>query len=365
MSYIAAKCPNCTGDLNVDDKLERGYFIHCGTSVSLINDVQNVKIVGSVKVPSVPKLNELLKLIKKDLESGSNQTKEFRNNLKRALELDPDNKLLYNLHISKIWNAKIKDGVLHKYNGNAKKFIVPYCIKHISKHAFFKCTNLSEIVIPKNVATIEDDAFANSPSLTISTYCSTCAVKYAINNQTSLFLLDGTEDVQAFILKVKDQMKDIRVINNATRKKILNYISTNIKKRKRYKRIFFTMLISLFLFIIYSPSFSVMQKGVFSVLFCISIVIYDYNSRYNPFPNTNSEIKYYENMIYKEFNAILSNADTLDNKYQIGSWIFNSKYIDDASKKAEMVKNRLLSIDPESFYIKYKNAAIYSTKKRK
>jgi len=45
MSYIAAKCPNCTGDLNVDDKLERGYFIHCGTSVSLIDDVQNVKIV--------------------------------------------------------------------------------------------------------------------------------------------------------------------------------------------------------------------------------------------------------------------------------------------------------------------------------
>ena len=48
MPYVAAKCPNCTGDLRLDNKLEKGYCIHCGTPIYYKDAVRKIKIVNPI-----------------------------------------------------------------------------------------------------------------------------------------------------------------------------------------------------------------------------------------------------------------------------------------------------------------------------
>lgn len=63
-----------------------------------IAEVQiKIKEAIQVNVAGIAKIKNLLSLIQKDLEDGMNDTKEFRDRLNRALELDPHNKKLYNM----------------------------------------------------------------------------------------------------------------------------------------------------------------------------------------------------------------------------------------------------------------------------
>ena len=44
--------------------------------------------------------------------------------------------------------------------------VIPYSVKTIGNHAFYRCLNLDSVYIPVGVLTIGDDAFAGCPSLT-------------------------------------------------------------------------------------------------------------------------------------------------------------------------------------------------------
>lgn len=50
MALIAAKCPSCGGDIQLDDSREFGFCLHCGTKVIVQDAVQKIKVSGSVKL---------------------------------------------------------------------------------------------------------------------------------------------------------------------------------------------------------------------------------------------------------------------------------------------------------------------------
>lgn len=60
MGYVAARCPNCGGDLQLNDKMEKGYCAHCGTPIYFKEAVQRIKIVGPVQVAGFAKLDSLI-----------------------------------------------------------------------------------------------------------------------------------------------------------------------------------------------------------------------------------------------------------------------------------------------------------------
>ena len=65
-----------------------------------------------------------------------------------------------------IRNAQIKDGVLIKYKGPAKKIVIPYFITSIGPSAFSDCKALTSISILGSVTSIGRSAFSSCTSLT-------------------------------------------------------------------------------------------------------------------------------------------------------------------------------------------------------
>ncbi len=49
MALISLKCPNCAGDIELDDSREFGFCMYCGSKVMITRDVNNINIEMSVK----------------------------------------------------------------------------------------------------------------------------------------------------------------------------------------------------------------------------------------------------------------------------------------------------------------------------
>ncbi len=49
MALISLKCPNCSGDIELDDSREFGFCMYCGSKVVVTKDVNNITIEMSVK----------------------------------------------------------------------------------------------------------------------------------------------------------------------------------------------------------------------------------------------------------------------------------------------------------------------------
>ena len=49
MALISLKCPNCAGDIELDDSREFGFCMYCGSKVMITKDVNNINIEMSVK----------------------------------------------------------------------------------------------------------------------------------------------------------------------------------------------------------------------------------------------------------------------------------------------------------------------------
>ncbi len=49
MALISLKCPNCAGDIELDDTREFGFCMYCGSKVMITRDVNNISIEMSVK----------------------------------------------------------------------------------------------------------------------------------------------------------------------------------------------------------------------------------------------------------------------------------------------------------------------------
>ena len=49
MALISLKCPNCAGDIDLDDSREFGFCMYCGSKVMITRDVNHINIEMSVK----------------------------------------------------------------------------------------------------------------------------------------------------------------------------------------------------------------------------------------------------------------------------------------------------------------------------
>ena len=50
MSFEAAKCPNCGGELQLDSTMESGDCVHCGSKIIVRDAIQKMKIEVSGQV---------------------------------------------------------------------------------------------------------------------------------------------------------------------------------------------------------------------------------------------------------------------------------------------------------------------------
>jgi len=72
MPVIAAKCPNCNGDIQLDDTKRSGFCMYCGSQVLVQDaiDLAKVKVDGAVTVEGVATLEKLVQNGAKFLELG-------------------------------------------------------------------------------------------------------------------------------------------------------------------------------------------------------------------------------------------------------------------------------------------------------
>jgi len=72
MPIIAAKCPNCSGDIQLDDTKKSGFCMYCGSQVLVQDaiDLARVRIDGAVAVEGVATLEKLVQNGAKFLELG-------------------------------------------------------------------------------------------------------------------------------------------------------------------------------------------------------------------------------------------------------------------------------------------------------
>ncbi|QSX05085.1 hypothetical protein JYG23_10340 [Sedimentibacter sp. zth1] len=62
MAIVSAKCPNCGGEIQLDDAKEVGFCMFCGAKVMVEDATQKVEVSGSIKLDNSDKLKNCLNL---------------------------------------------------------------------------------------------------------------------------------------------------------------------------------------------------------------------------------------------------------------------------------------------------------------
>ena len=93
MKLVAAKCPSCGADLEIDSTLEATKCKFCNSAI-LVEDAlakYKLEVSGSVEVGNMPKIDNLLKIANRAYESEKYE--DAYGNYNKVIELDPDNTL--------------------------------------------------------------------------------------------------------------------------------------------------------------------------------------------------------------------------------------------------------------------------------
>jgi len=348
MGYVAARCPNCAGDLQLDEKMEKGYCAHCGTPIYFKDAVQKIKIVGPVEIAGFAKLDNLIKLIKKDLEFGMNRTPEFRNRLNRALELDPSNQYLYDLQSSEIWNARIMDGRLLEYKSNAQRIVIPDCVVSIERFSLRGCTRLKELVLPRTIVNIEEGAFFKEGELTISAYKNTFAARYALFSPAFLKIIDDDENNQEAITKIEKELKEIVDYKDKLVLEIKARYRNHITGRIIVPIVIFVLII--FPGIIIPANFLSDDGFMFYLLFLGAVVMFSFLGKgyvevYRKLAVKNQVMKF-----KKQCNDLLSPMGIIDFRYLKNIWESSNVDLEYEAKHLENIKKQIFKIDKKLFF---------------
>lgn len=93
MSLVSAKCPNCDGEIQLDESKEKGFCLFCGSQVYVKTAIENLKIQidGIVQVAGIAKVDSLYKIAKDTYDDGNHEA--AYDLFTKVLTLDPTNDL--------------------------------------------------------------------------------------------------------------------------------------------------------------------------------------------------------------------------------------------------------------------------------
>lgn len=83
MTFVAARCPQCGGELQLDNQKEAGFCMHCGTKIIVQDAIRAVKIDNTHMVDKWMKMG--------DLAAESNNQSEAYDYYTKIAEVDPEN----------------------------------------------------------------------------------------------------------------------------------------------------------------------------------------------------------------------------------------------------------------------------------
>jgi len=91
MAFVAAKCTNCGGELQLDDNLKTGYCMFCGSRVVIQEaiDLKKVQIEGKVSVEGLATVENLLMRGNQSMEAG--EYKKAEDFFEQVINIDAKN----------------------------------------------------------------------------------------------------------------------------------------------------------------------------------------------------------------------------------------------------------------------------------
>ena len=94
MKLVAAKCPNCGANIDVDKNSDKTICEYCGSKIVVEDAIAKFKleISGKVEVSNLTNFDKLFKLANRDF--ANKYYKDALEKYKRAIELDPDNPII-------------------------------------------------------------------------------------------------------------------------------------------------------------------------------------------------------------------------------------------------------------------------------
>lgn len=94
MKLVAAKCPNCGANIDVDKNSDKTVCEYCGSNIIVEDAIAKFKleVSGEVEVSNLTNFDKLFKLANRDF--ANKYYKDALEKYKRAIELDPDNPII-------------------------------------------------------------------------------------------------------------------------------------------------------------------------------------------------------------------------------------------------------------------------------
>jgi tetratricopeptide (TPR) repeat protein len=83
MPFVAAKCPQCGGDLQLDNEMETGFCMHCGSKIIVHEAIRAVRVDNTHMIDTWMKMG--------DLAAESQNLSEAYEYYTKVVEVQPDN----------------------------------------------------------------------------------------------------------------------------------------------------------------------------------------------------------------------------------------------------------------------------------
>ena len=144
MELVAARCPSCNGDIQLDPGREAGFCLHCGTKVLVSEAVRQYNVTNNITAGVVNVI-------------GASRDFEIRAGV------------LVKYH-GAATDVVVPDGVVEIgreafLNMGVKSVIIPDGVTIIGNSAFNMCSRLTSVKLPSSLLSIEPYAFSNCESL--------------------------------------------------------------------------------------------------------------------------------------------------------------------------------------------------------